>query len=52
MRNLDRIRLKMELQEMLLKKLEHELSDSQLMDIMKEVEEIVRNFESLQEEVA
>ena len=50
MRNLDRIRLKMKLQQMLLRELEHELSDSQLMDIMKEVEEIVRNFESLQEE--
>ena len=47
MRNLDRIRLKMKLQQMLLRELEHELSDSQLMDIMKEVEEIVRNFEPL-----
>ena len=43
----EKIRLQMKLQRMLLKELEHELSDSQIMDVMKEVERIVRNFEEI-----
>ena len=43
----EKIRLQMKLQRMLLKELEHELSDSQIMDVMKEVERIIRNFEEL-----
>ena len=43
----EKIRLQMKLQRMLLKELEHELSDSQIMDVMKEVERIVRNFEEV-----
>lgn len=41
----DKIRLQMKLQKMLLKELEHEIDDSLLLDIMKEVEGVVRNFE-------
>ena len=46
MTDLEKIRLQMKLQQMLLNKLEHELSDSQLLNIMEEITELIKNFES------
>ena len=47
MRETEKIRLQMKLQRMLFKELEHELCDFKLMDVMKEIEIIVRNFEEV-----